>query len=118
MQSAVSAMTPRSWVMSRIDLLITSIFLFKILFQKILISKWQLQQQIEFAQPHYSHVVPVVVAVKVKADAKLTEGEVKTFCKTNLHDWKCPKEVVFLDDIPRNTMGKVLKEKVKEIFVD
>lgn len=60
----------------------------------------------------------VVAAVRVKADAQLTEGEIKAFCKTNLHDWKCPKEIVFLDVIPRNTMGKVLKEKVKEIFID
>ena len=60
----------------------------------------------------------VVAAVKLKVDAQLTEGEIKAFCKTNLHDWKCPKEIVFLDVIPRNTMGKVLKEKVKEIFID
>ena len=58
----------------------------------------------------------VVAAVKVKADAKLTEGEIKAFCKTNLHDWKCPKEIVFLDVIPRNTMGKVQKNVLRERF--
>lgn len=60
----------------------------------------------------------VVAAVRLKPDAKLTEGDIKAFCKTNLHDWKCPKEILFLEEIPRNTMGKILKEKVKEYFLD
>jgi len=59
----------------------------------------------------------VVAAVMLKADVELTEADVKAFCKMNLHDWKCPKEIIFLDDIPRNTMGKVLKEKVKKFFL-
>lgn len=59
----------------------------------------------------------VVAAVTLKPGAELTEVDIKTYCKTHLHDWKCPKEVVFLEEIPRNTMGKMLKEKVKEIFL-
>ena len=58
----------------------------------------------------------VVAAVKLKPDAKLTEADIQTFCKTHLHDWKCPKEIIFLDEIPRNTMGKMLKEEVKKLF--
>ena len=42
--------------------------------------------------------------------------EIRAHCKNNLHDWKCPKEVVFVKELPRNTMGKVLKEEVKNIF--
>ena len=59
----------------------------------------------------------VVAAVTLKPGAELTEVNIKTYCKKHLHDWKCPKEVVFLEEIPRNTMGKMLKEKVKEIFL-
>jgi malonyl-CoA/methylmalonyl-CoA synthetase len=60
----------------------------------------------------------VVAAVKLKPKANLTETDIQEFCKTNLHDWKCPKEIILLDEIPRNTMGKILKEAVKEIFTD
>ena len=42
--------------------------------------------------------------------------EIKEFCKKNLHNWKCPKEIVFLKELPKNTMGKVLKEEVKKAF--
>jgi malonyl-CoA/methylmalonyl-CoA synthetase len=60
----------------------------------------------------------VVAAVTLKPDAELTEGDIRSFCKTNLHDWKCPKEIVFLQKIPRNTMGKILKEEVKKKFLE
>lgn len=46
--------------------------------------------------------------------SKLTASQIITFCKQKLHDWKYPKKIVFLDEIPRNTMGKILKEAVKK----
>jgi malonyl-CoA/methylmalonyl-CoA synthetase len=58
----------------------------------------------------------VVAAIKTKPDVQLTDAEVKTFCKQHLHTWKCPKKVLFVSEIPRNTMGKVLKEEVKKCF--
>jgi malonyl-CoA/methylmalonyl-CoA synthetase len=58
-----------------------------------------------------------VVAVVVKEpDAGVSADEIQTHCKKHLHDWKCPKEIAFVKDLPRNTMGKVLKEEVKKIF--
>ncbi len=38
------------------------------------------------------------------------------YCKKHLHDWKCPKEIAFVEELPRNTMGKVLKEDIKKFF--
>jgi malonyl-CoA/methylmalonyl-CoA synthetase len=58
----------------------------------------------------------VVAAVVPKSGASLKAEEVKAYCKDHLHDWKCPKDVVFLKELPKNTMGKVLKEEVKKSF--
>jgi malonyl-CoA/methylmalonyl-CoA synthetase len=58
----------------------------------------------------------VVAAVVKKADADVTEAEIQAYCKLHLHNWKCPKEIVFVEELPRNTMGKVLKEEVKKFF--
>ena len=58
----------------------------------------------------------VVAAVTAKPKADLTEADIKDFCRANLHAWKCPKHILFIREIPRNTMGKVLKEEVKKIF--
>jgi malonyl-CoA/methylmalonyl-CoA synthetase len=59
----------------------------------------------------------VAAAVITKPGATLTEKEMKGHCKTHLLDWKCPKEVLFLKELPRNKMGKVLKEEVIKLFV-
>ena len=58
----------------------------------------------------------VVVAVVKKPDAEVCAAGIREHCKKFLHDWKCPKEIVFVEELPRNTMGKVLKEEVKEFF--
>ncbi|MCB2173753.1 AMP-binding protein [bacterium] len=60
----------------------------------------------------------VVAAVVCRPGVRLTEEDIKRHCKAKLHDWKCPKEILFLEHIPRNTMGKVLKEAVRDIFID
>jgi len=58
----------------------------------------------------------VVAAVVKKPDADVGEAEIQEYCKKRLHNWKCPKEIVFVEKLPRNTMGKVLKKEVKEYF--
>jgi acyl-CoA synthetase (AMP-forming)/AMP-acid ligase II len=42
--------------------------------------------------------------------------EIQNFCKQHLHDWKCPKDLVLLKELPKNTMGKVLIKEVKKLF--
>jgi malonyl-CoA/methylmalonyl-CoA synthetase len=58
----------------------------------------------------------IVAAVVTEAESHIKPEAVRAHCKNNLHDWKCPKEVVFVKALPRNTMGKILKEEVKKIF--
>ena len=45
----------------------------------------------------------------------MTEAEVITFCKENLASYKKPRIVQFVDTLPRNTTGKVLKTTLREI---
>jgi malonyl-CoA/methylmalonyl-CoA synthetase len=58
----------------------------------------------------------IVAAVVKKPNSDANADDVRTMCKKHLHDWKCPKEIVFVKELPRNTMGKVLKEEVKQLF--
>jgi malonyl-CoA/methylmalonyl-CoA synthetase len=55
-----------------------------------------------------------VVAVVVPDDPGLTAEKVTSFCREDLAGFKKPREVVFVDDLPRNALGKVLKHKVRE----
>jgi len=58
----------------------------------------------------------VVAAVVKESDTVVSAEEVQAYCKKHLHDWKCPKEIAFVEELPRNTMGKVLKEDIKKFF--
>jgi malonyl-CoA/methylmalonyl-CoA synthetase len=58
----------------------------------------------------------VAVAVVLKPGGILTPKEIRDHCKHHLLDWKCPKEVLFLEELPRNKMGKVMKEEVAKLF--
>ena len=58
----------------------------------------------------------VVAAVVTRPDSHIKPEDIRAHCKNHLHDWKCPKEVAFVKALPRNTMGKVLKEEVKKFF--
>jgi fatty-acyl-CoA synthase len=46
--------------------------------------------------------------------AQLSEDTVKGYVKENLARYKVPREVVFLDELPRNATGKVLKRELQE----
>jgi len=58
----------------------------------------------------------VVAAVVPRQVREIEPGDLGRHCKKHLHDWKCPKEIIFVEELPRNTMGKVLKEEVKRLF--
>jgi fatty-acyl-CoA synthase len=50
--------------------------------------------------------------VVTRAGASLGEEEIKQYVKDNLARYKVPREVVFLDELPRNATGKVLKREL------
>ncbi|HEY4097365.1 MAG TPA: acyl-CoA synthetase [Baekduia sp.] len=44
----------------------------------------------------------------------VTEDELKAYIKSNLASYKVPREIVFLDELPRNATGKVLKRELAD----
>ena len=60
----------------------------------------------------------VVAAIVLKPGANLKTKEIEDYCKGHLLDWKCPKEIFLLEELPRNRMGKVMKEEVAKCFLD
>jgi fatty-acyl-CoA synthase len=51
--------------------------------------------------------------VVVKAGARLTADEVTAHCGANLARFKIPKSVVFLDELPHNATGKIVKSELR-----
>jgi len=56
------------------------------------------------------------LAVIVKQEDSLTEAEVVAHCAGKLARFKLPKGAVFLDVIPRNPSGKILKRILRDQF--
>jgi len=46
----------------------------------------------------------------------VTDGELMEFCKERLAGYKRPKVIYFLDDLPKNLYGKVLRKGLKKKF--
>ena len=55
----------------------------------------------------------VVRAVVVRRDPGLTEAQVIEHCMPRMAGFKRPESVVFVDELPRNPLGKVLKRELR-----
>jgi O-succinylbenzoate-CoA ligase len=56
------------------------------------------------------------LAIVVKSDDALTESDVLAFCRGKLARFKLPKAARFVDEIPRNPAGKILKRVLRDRF--
>jgi fatty-acyl-CoA synthase len=55
----------------------------------------------------------VKAVIQVKDGMTLTEADVRAHCRANLGGFKQPSSVDFIDEIPRNLSGKVLKKDLR-----
>lgn len=55
-----------------------------------------------------------VKAFVVKGDSSLTEKELKDFCKENLTGYKRPRDIQFIDELPKSTVGKILRNELRK----
>ena len=55
--------------------------------------------------------------VKVEGSS-IGEDDIKHYVRDHLARYKVPREVVFLDELPRNPTGKILKRELREMDID
>ena len=66
--------------------------------------------------PHRDFGEAVTAVVVLDEDASVTEDDVITHLKSTLANFKVAKRVYFVDELPRNTMGKVQKNVLREEY--
>ena len=66
--------------------------------------------------PHTDFGEAVFAVVVPSANAELSEADIIRYAKQHLANFKVPKQVVFVDALPRNTMGKVQKNVLRESY--
>ncbi|PXY00219.1 malonate--CoA ligase [Halomonas sp. LBP4] len=68
--------------------------------------------------PHPDFGEGVTAVVVPEREARLDEADVLDFLQGKLAKYKQPKRVFFVDSLPRNTMGKVQKNQLRQQYQD
>ena len=58
----------------------------------------------------------VAVAIVGEGDLMVDLGQLRAFAAKSLARYKLPRQLLILDDLPRNALGKVVKPRLKELF--
>jgi malonyl-CoA/methylmalonyl-CoA synthetase len=66
--------------------------------------------------PHKDFGEGVTAVVVLKAGAALDAAGIQKALEERLARFKCPKKVIVVDDLPRNAMGKVQKNVLRESY--
>ena len=66
--------------------------------------------------PHADFGEAVAAVIVATADNALDEQAIIDFCKGEIANFKVPKRVFFVDELPRNAMGKVQKNLLRERY--
>jgi len=57
-----------------------------------------------------------VKAIITRKDPRLTEEDVYAYCRQRLATYKCPTSVDWMETIPRNPSGKILKTELRKPY--
>ncbi|MFC1532465.1 class I adenylate-forming enzyme family protein [Thermodesulfobacteriota bacterium] len=58
----------------------------------------------------------ITAAVVLKEGMSLIEDELMAWCREKLAGYKRPKRIYFMDDLPKNPYGKVMRKELKKLF--
>jgi acyl-CoA synthetase (AMP-forming)/AMP-acid ligase II len=65
------------------------------------------RQVVTFAMPHAKLGEEVAAAVVLREETTCTERELRDFAATRLADFKVPRKILFLEEIPKGATGKL-----------
>ncbi|HAR99471.1 MAG TPA: AMP-dependent synthetase [Syntrophus sp. (in: bacteria)] len=68
--------------------------------------------------PHERWAEAITAFVIPKPGQTIEEKEIIALCKEKMMGFKVPKRVIFLPDLPRSAVGKVLKRKIRDEYME
>ena len=74
---------------------------------EVLLDHPAVAQAVTFAMPHEKLGEEVAAAIVLQEGAEATEKEVRAFASQRLADFKVPRKVLFLEEIPKGPTGKM-----------
>lgn len=82
----------------------------------VLFSHSLVAEAASFGIPDKFYGEGVIACVLPKKGCKLQEDELIRYCRQYLPEYKCPKRIYFVDNIPKTASGKVLRRKLTEMY--
>jgi len=76
------------------------------------------QEAAAFGIPHDVLGEDVAAAVVLRAAARVQPVDIVQFCQDRLADYKVPRRLVFVTELPRNATGKVVKRELIERYAE
>jgi len=55
----------------------------------------------------------VRAVISLKAKELVTAEEIRRFCRQHMADYKLPKQIIFLDSLPKTAKGEINREDLK-----
>jgi fatty-acyl-CoA synthase len=67
---------------------------------------------------HEKWIEAVLAVVVIKRGQSVTEEALLAHCKERLAQFKVPKRVLFVDELPKNPSGKLLKRQLRQVYAN
>jgi acyl-CoA synthetase (AMP-forming)/AMP-acid ligase II len=66
--------------------------------------------------PHQVYGEEIVAFITLRHDQKLEAEEVRQFCREHLAGFKVPREVFFIEELPKRPSGKVQRRRLRDVY--
>jgi long-chain acyl-CoA synthetase len=86
--------------------------------EQVLLADARVQSAAIVGLPHERWIEAITAFIVRKPGAELTEQDVIRWCKERLGGFEVPKKVVFLDQLPMTSTGKIQKNVIKQKYAD
>ena len=83
---------------------------------EVILDHGAVAQVCTFAIPHEKRGEEVGAAVVLRVGGEVTEKELREFVALRLADFKVPKRVLFVDEIPKGPTGKIQRIGLAKAF--
>lgn len=86
--------------------------------EEVLFSHPKVAEVAVFGLPHEKWIEAVAAVIVTRDGETLTGEEISDFTAGKLAGFKCPKNIFFVDALPKNASGKILKRELREHYKD
>ncbi|RZT21325.1 AMP-binding protein [Fictibacillus sp. BK138] len=84
--------------------------------ENVLYSLDGIEEAVVFGMPDSYWGEKISAAIILNNNSELTTRDIQRFCRKHLSTFKVPKHIIFTNEFPYTSSGKIARSKVKEIY--